>query len=256
MSIKTDLAKEIINRIYPKYSKKTVIFRGETKIIKISIENPEDSKRINKPMGKYITVEADSPRMIFGKFDSEATAISSELGELLPRTGDILVAGIGNGNLLADSLGSLAVEKIIGRSIGERKILLLKIGTEAETGMEPFRRILSAVREFSPAGVIVIDSLAAEEIENVCKSIQITDSGIVPGSGVSKKTVPINEESLGVPTFAIGSPTVSGLSEKGVFVLPKDADILIKRTASLIAAGISLAVFPELGIDFIKDSLI
>ena len=253
MSIKTDLAKEIIDRISPEYSKKLEFYRAGTKITRIAVENPKDSALINKPIGKYITVEADSPRMLYGKFDEEAEAIASELKELLPKSGDILVAGIGSAFLTADSLGPISAEKIIRQSFKNRKILVLIPGTEARTGMTPGRLILSAVREFSPSAVILIDSLAAENIGNVCKSIQITDSGIAPGSGIFADAAAIDEKFLGVPTVGIGSPTVAGLSEKGVFVSPKDIDFLVQRTASLIAAGISLAVFPELGIEFIKE---
>lgn len=256
MSIKTDLAKEIINRISPEYSKKLEFFRGETKIIRIAVEKPEEAALINKPLGRYVTLEADSPRMLYGKFDSEAEAVGSELREFLPKDGDILAVGLGNPFLTADSLGPLAAEKIIRQSIGKRKILLLSPGTEARTGMEPGRLILSAVREFSPKAVVLIDSLAAADIKNVCRSIQITDSGIVPGSGISEKAAAIDGKFLGVKAIAIGSPTVAGISENGVPVSPKDIDFLIKRTAALIAAGISLAVFPELGIDFIKENLI
>lgn len=252
MSIKTDLAKEIIDRNFPEYSKKKTFFRGRTKITRILIDE-EDAKLLNKPSGRYVTIEADSPRMLYGKFDEEAEAIAAELKELLPKSGDIIAVGFGNALLTADSLGVFASEKIIRHGREKRKIMVLAPGTESKTEMEPKRLALAAVKEFSPDAAILVDSLAAEDIKSICRTVQITNSGIAPGSGISERAA-VNRDFLKIPTVAIGSPTVAKLSDAG-FVSPKDIDVLVKRMALLIAAGISLAVFPELGIDFIKENL-
>ena len=84
MSTKTDLAKEIINKILPEYSKKRKFFYGETEVSEILIETAEESAFFGKPKGKYVTVEADFPRLPFGNFENEALAVSAELKKLLP----------------------------------------------------------------------------------------------------------------------------------------------------------------------------
>ena len=113
MSTRTDLAKEIIDKNFPEYSKKKTFFRGETKITRILIETDADAEKIEKPKGRYVDMEADSIRFPYGKFDGEAFALAEELAELLPEKGDILLVGLGNRNLTADSLGVMTAEKAI-----------------------------------------------------------------------------------------------------------------------------------------------
>ena len=105
--------------------------------------------------------------------------------------------------------------------------------------------------------MILIDSLAAEDIKNVCRSVQISDSGLAPGSGFGGGKTAFTEETLGVPVIAIGTPTVTRLSHSdSVFVSPNDIDILVRRAAKLISSAINLAVFPEAGLDFIKGIIL
>ncbi len=257
MSTKTDLAKEIIDKISPEYSKKKTFFRGNTRITRILIETDEESAAIEKPKGRYVTAEADSVRFPYENFDGEAEALASELAELLPKEGDILLAGLGNKNLTADSLGVLSAEKTLCGNFGKRKLMRIVPGTEGRTGIDPKRMIFAAVKEFSPAAVILVDSLAAENISHICRSIQITDSGIAPGSGISPKKEAISEKTLGVPVIAVGTPTMIRYPAKeNIMVSQSDIDVLIERAAALIGVGISLAVFPEAGIDFIKETVI
>ena len=255
MSTKTDLAKEIIDKILPEYSKKRNFFFGKTEISEIFIENAEESAFFGRPKGKYVTVEADFPRLPFGNFENEVFAISAELKKLLPEGGNVLAVGIGNGFLTADSLGPLAAENFLCGEFFGRKLFSLVPGVFGRTGIEPEILIEAAVEKLSPAAVIVIDSLAAENLENVCKSIQLCNSGLAPGSGFGKENFALSEETLGVPVVAVGSPTVTRLSDLE-FVSPGDIDILVRRTAKLISAAVDLAVFPEAGMDFIKGIIL
>lgn len=257
MSTKTDLAKEIIDKNFPEYSKKKTFFRGETKITRILIETDSDAEKIEKPKGRYVDMEADSIRFPYGKFDGEAFALAEELAELLPEKGDILLVGLGNRNLTADSLGVMTAEKALCGNFGERKLLRIIPGTKGAFGTEPERIISAAVREFSPAAVIAVDSLAAEDFSHICRSIEITDSGIAPGSGISKRKNALSEKTLGVPVIAVGTPTMIRYPFlENVFVAPNDIDVLINHASALLGTGISLAVFPRLGIDFIKGTAI
>ena len=257
MSTKTDLAKEIINKIFPDYSKKRSFFFGKTEVSEFFIETAEESAFFEKPAGKYVTVEADFPRLPFGNFENEVLAISSEIKKLLPNEGDVLAVGIGNASLAADSLGPLSAENLLSGEFFGRKLFSLVPGVFGKTGIEPAMLIKSAVEKLSPAAVIVIDSLAAENLENVCKSVQLSDSGLAPGSGFGMEKSALSEKTLGVPVIAIGSPTVTRLSDSdSVFASPNDIDVLVRRTAKLISASINLAVFPNAGLDFIKGIIL
>ena len=257
MSTKTDLAKEIIDKNFPTYAKKYELFYGRTKVIKINVETDEESRLAQKPKGKYITIEADFPRIPYCNFEEEVFAIASEIKRLIPKTGSVFVVGIGNPLLTADSLGPLCTNALLCGSFFERRLFSLAPDTNGKTAMETEKLILAAVKEFSPAAVIIVDSLAAESFVHICKSIQVTDAGISPGSGLGEREKELSQKTLGVPTVAIGTPTVIRYpGEKKAFVSPNDIDVTVKRAAKLIAAAIDLAVFPEFGIDFIKDMLI
>lgn len=257
MSIKTDLAKEIIDRISPGYSKKEEVFFGKTKITRISIDNAEESALIGKPEGKYITVEADSLRPPFDTFDEEAAVLASEIGRLLPRREKILVIGIGNENLTADSLGPMVTKMLPCGEFSGKRLMAFSPGVFGSSGIDPFLLIKSAADNLKPDGVILIDSLLAENIFHVCRTVQLTDSGIAPGSGISGRRKAINEETLGFPLVAAGTPTVTLFSEAdSLFVSPNDIDFLIKRAARLLAAAVTLAVFPEIGIETAKEWVI
>ncbi len=255
MSTKTDLAKEIINKILPEYSKKRKFFFGDTEVSEIFIETAEESRFFGKPIGKYITVEADFPRLPFGNFENEVEAISAGLKKLLPEKGGVLAVGIGNAFLTADSLGPLAAENLLCGEFFGRNLFSLVPGVFGRTGIEPEILIKSAVEKLSPSAVIVIDSLAAENIGNVCRSVQLCNSGLAPGSGFGAGKTAFSEETLGVPVVAIGSPTVTRISASD-FVSPNDIDILVRRTAKLISAAVNLAVFPNAGLDLIKGIIL
>ena len=257
MSTKTDLAKEIITKIFPEYSKKRRFFFGKTEVSEFFIETAEESAFFEKPVGKYVTVEADFPRLPFGNFENEVLAISAELKKLLPKKGNILAVGIGNVSLAADALGPLSAENLLCGEFFGRKLFSLIPGVFGKTGIEPEILIKSAVEKLSPGAVVVIDSLAAENLENVCRSVQLCDSGLAPGSGFGKGKIALSEKTLGVPVIAIGSPTVTRLSDSdSVFVAPNDIDVLVKRSAKLISAAVNLAVFPEAGLEFIKGIIL
>ena len=255
MSTKTDLAKEIIDKKSPSYAKKRKFLFGTTEVLEFSIETAEESAFFEKPIGKYITVEADFPKLPFGNFENEVFAISTELKKLIPESGNVLAVGIGNAFLTADSLGPASAENLLCGEFFGRKLFFLVPGVFGRTGIEPEILISSAAEKLSPSAVILIDSLAAEKVENVCRSVQLCDSGLSPGSGFSGGKPAISKKTLGVPVIAIGSPTVTAVSDS-VFVSPNDIDVLVKRTAKLISAAINLSVFPEAGIDFIKGIIL
>lgn len=254
MSTKTDLAKEIIVKKSPVYAKMRKFFRGKTEITEIKIETDEESAFFEKPKGIYVTVEADFARIPFADFDGEASALAAEAAKLIPDKSRVLVIGLGNSSLTADSLGPVSAEMLPCGKFSGKEICSLVPGVFGKTGIEPKVLISAAAEKIKPSAVVLVDALAAEDISHICKTIQLTDSGISPGSGLCGGKEPICEENLGIPVIAIGTPTVIRYpASDSVFVSPNDIDVMIKKSARLIACAVGLAVFPELGIETIKE---
>ena len=191
----------------------------------------------------------------------------------------ILVVGLGNREVTADALGPRVVDNLfITRHIlkeygtyafGNKivnKISGIVPGVMAQTGMECVEIIRGIVKETSPDYVITIDALAARSTKRLGRTIQLTDTGIVPGSGVGNHRNALNLESIGVPVISIGVPTVVDaativsdavntnrdvvedfMSPKlhDMYVTPKDIDDTIKQLSFLISEGLNIAFSQE-----------
>lgn len=214
--IRTDLAIDYIDN---KTTLKGVKYKT-SKIKDILITNVEvDSVNdLNKKKGKYITLEFDD---ITDKNNSDN--VEEILTELLKRMIKLkknsygLVVGLGNERSTPDSLGPLVVKDIIvtnhlyildTMSPNYKRLSAINPGVMAETGIETSDIIKSIVDKIKPDYLIVIDSLASNSIERLNKTIQITDTGIHPGSGIGNKRKEISRDSIGIPVYAIGVPTV------------------------------------------------
>lgn len=192
-----------------------------TTIVRIETEN--GAKAMGKPVGTYITIEA--PNMSTPDEDYHRE-ISEELAKYLRQImggheGSVLVVGLGNRDVTPDALGPDVVNNLhitrhmikeYGRAAAnleqEEEISAIVPGVMAQTGMETLEIIKGVVEETSPGIVIAIDALAARSTKRLNRTIQITDTGINPGSGVGNHRNAINEETLGIPVIAVGVPTV------------------------------------------------
>lgn len=178
-------------------------------------------------------------------------------------SGSVLVAGLGNEHIAADSFGVKALEYIPATAhlsvrsefseLGMRSVYVIETGVTGKTGIESSLRIACLARYLGVNAVIVADSLACADIERLCTTIQITDTGISPGSGVGNDRRALNTETVGVPVIAIGVPTVidlDGLTDSdkhsGLMVTPRNIDILSERMAEDIGIAISRAMNPAL----------
>lgn len=259
MSMKSDLAKEIFSGLEEKFPETESFHRrGNIDIAQIDIKSDELSALLEKPKGRYITMEAESITDPSVGSDEEISALAEEIASLLPPKGTVLVAGIGNVELTADSLGARSADMVMAGTFLERRLCCLSTGVCGKTGFEAFDMIASAAAMTRPGAVILIDALAAEDISHIGRTVQITDTGIRPGSGIGSGKRELSEKTLGVPVIAIGVPTVirfpfTGEKGKEVFVSPNDIDITVKRAARLIALAVNLAVFPGLGLETIKE---
>lgn len=249
-----------------------------------TINSGEGEKLSGKNAGKYITVDIGNLRRIDKKaFETVAKTVSEEIKMLVPDlNGCVLVAGLGNENITPDSIGPKTVEKLLVtrhienldptlfKSAGFGCVAAISPGVLGQTGIESAEIIKSVCSSIKPICVIVIDSLASRRLNRLATTVQLSDGGISPGSGVANKRAELSERTLGVPVVSIGVPTVvdaatlaydlleehlgtdgSFSSEieqllvgegKNMFVTPKDNDIIAEETAKLLSASINLAL--------------
>ncbi len=255
---------------------------GRFNVSSMSIISEEAEKKTGKPRGSYHTVFAGQTQNLT---DDEREALKDLIASLLSEASGIningnstlLIAGLGNRSLTADAVGPLVVDKVtvtreLKYSNGElfRKLECACIsavapGTAAQTGIEAADIIAGAVRTVSPDAVIVVDALAARSCSRLATTLQISDTGIAPGSGIGNTRTPITKETIGVPIISLGIPTVvdssslvydilesSGITHQNVdpdlsrvlnnsrsfYVSPKDIDVTVEDVSSLIAAAI------------------
>lgn len=173
----------------------------------VNIFNNKGAEAMGKPEGSYITMET---RLL--KYSDEETRkiISEHLTKYLEQMvekeniKDVLIVGLGNSQATPDALGPKTAESI---TIGEN-IYCISPGVLAQTGMETYSIIKGIVNEINPDLIIAIDSLAARNVRRVTTTIQLTNTGITPGSGIGNHRMGLNEESLGKKVIAIGVPMV------------------------------------------------
>ena len=185
----------------------------------------EGAELLGKKPGSYVTIYADGVKKQDTKRQENAAKIlAREIENLLEKnnikkdaTG--LIVGLGNWNVTPDALGPMTIEKVLvtshlfkleheSVSEGYRPVGAVTPGVMGITGIETSNIIFGIVEKFSPDFVIAIDALASRSIERVNETIQLSDSGIHPGSGVGNKRKELSKETLGVPVLAIGVPTV------------------------------------------------
>jgi len=197
---------------------------SDIKVTKVCITNEEGKSKLGKPVGKYITLETPHLAEEDEDYHKEITQrLIDELKELIPdiQKKRILVVGIGNRDITPDSLGPLVVDHLyITRHLikefgqdskvtkGMGIISAIAPGVMAQTGMEGREIIRGVIEETRPEAAIIIDALAARSISRLNTTIQLTDTGINPGSGVGNHRNALNKDSLGIDVIAIGIPTV------------------------------------------------
>ena len=278
MNARTDLAIEkdsFISGDRPKGIRRKIFETENTKVTKISVLDKEASEAIGKPVGEYITVELDEFSYDTELLDDRMKSISTQLSSLLPKgDGTVLVAGIGNKDITPDALGPRCAEGIfstrhitseLAEEIGLdflNPVCSLATGVLGQTGIETGEIIKSVADAIKPKAVIVIDALAAAGLERLGRTVQITDTGITPGSGVGNKRAEISKNTLGVPVIAIGVPTVvdavtlaramtgnktatESAEAQNMMVTPREIDVMIERAAKLISLCVNCALQPE-----------
>lgn len=250
-------------------------------ITRVKITDKEGEKALNKKRGNYITIDVRRINNISVETEQNIiNGITKELKTIIDmhvkKDEEILVVGLGNLYSTPDSLGSKVVQNIeITRHIkmylpncidkNTRSISAVTPGVLGTTGIESLEIVKGIVDNVKPKLVIAIDSLCSKNIERINKSIQISDTGIVPGGGVGNAREELSEETLGVPVIALGIPTVldaativintlnlcdivisedeiidkMNLNNFNFIVTPKEIDSLIENMSSIVSESIN-----------------
>ena len=248
------------------------------KVTTVRILNERGAAALEKPVGNYVTLLLDGlARREEDAFGRAARALGGELRALLklPDGASALVVGLGNRAITPDAVGPKAAEHtMVTRHLVERvpehfgsfrPVAALAAGVLGTTGMESGELVQAVVAKLKPDCVLAVDALASRNLDRVCRTIQIADTGIVPGSGVGNARAALNRETLGVPVITIGVPTVvdaatlcadvlaeAGRDDldpdalrragSGVIVTPKEIDSHVADISKVIGFGVNLAL--------------
>lgn len=252
-------------------------------ITTVEIQTDDMARRLQKPKGRYVTVETRPLWQSAMNLEEEICATAESLRELLPDRGSVLVVGLGNAGITPDALGPKVIEMILAtrhlsnelkESIGLghlRKVSAIAPGVMGQTGIETGEIVAALVNYIHPTAVIAVDALAARGMERLGKTIQISDTGISPGSGVLNARKELCTKTLGIPVISLGVPTVVDattlaydLLEDGkiqkertlfhpsgeqMMITPREIDLLIGHGAKFVSLAINKALQPELSLE-------
>ena len=290
--IRTDLATECPPVEKNEQTDGITVYKKEllpASITTVQITNENGEKAANKPMGTYVTVSFDKIWFADDRlFNETAEIIAEEIRKLSDSmSGDntfenIMIVGLGNRYITSDAIGPQSIKGItVTRHIKSRDEELFKAlksknvsaitpGVIGQTGIETAELIKSASENVRPDLIVVIDALASKSIDRLASTVQISDTGLSPGSGIGNKNKAINKDTLGIPVIAIGVPTMvdsstlvyDALEKAGIddlcdelvqilengkrfFVTLNESDIVISSLARLISTAVNLAFSTE-----------
>ena len=254
------------------------------RIARLLITSDEGAESIGKPKGRYVTMSF-SP--LYELDDDTLSSLAALLSRLIAefvsaigsRVGSVLAVGLGNRYMTSDAVGPASIREMLATRhlsledpdmfarYSDVVLSLFSPGVMAQTGIESRLLVEGAVKAIKPDLVIVIDALAARSTDRLATTIQLSDTGIRPGSGIGNSRLAIDREALGVPVLAIGVPTVvdsrtlvydalerAGLSEgelpprlyevlsegESFFVSPRQMDTVTEQAARLVADAVNL----------------
>ena len=230
--VRTDLALEESEAFEARSGEKSGIYlreqsnpAEEIKLTRVTILNERGEQALGKPMGEYLTIEANRLAQTDEEYHNSvslefARQLRRMIEEVLGNVGNgVLVVGLGNASITPDSLGprvvgNLCMTRHLPKKERAGSLTLSGIvpGVMAQTGMETAELLRGVVEQTKPGVVVVIDALAARSVHRLGTTIQLTNTGICPGSGVGNHREGLTKERLGVPVIAVGVPTVIGVA--------------------------------------------
>ncbi len=265
---------------------------GDITLTRINIESEQAAQKLDKLCGSYITL--DAPRLIdrpLDLFDSTSQKLAEELNMFLKSLdagAEVMVVGLGNRMITPDSLGPRVAERVyVTRHVKQYmpeafdfplySVASIAPGVLGSTGVETLEAVKGITERVKPDLIIAIDSLASRRASRISTTVQLSDTGISPGSGVGNLRAGLNRETLGVPVIAIGVPlvvyastiardTISMIAEEtglhkdeqklislaekvidekmdGMIVTPKDIDSIVEDMAGIISHAVNMALF-------------
>lgn len=244
-------------------------------VTRVDILDHRGEEALGKPQGCYLTIDLTTFWQRKADFFERAVrAVGGQLKQLLPAEGSVLVIGLGNDAMTPDAVGPLSLESVLvtrhlisampRQFAGFRPVAVFRTGVLGTTGVESAEAVRGLVEQVQPSLVIAVDALASRRMGRVCATVQLSDTGIVPGSGVGNHRSALNAETLGVPVFALGVPTVVDaatlaadlLEESGVeqvdearlrdngsfMVTTRDIDQQVRDLSKVVGYGINWAL--------------
>ena len=246
----------------------------------VRILDQEGERALGTPRGTYVTLTLEGVAgRAEGIFGRAVRAVAGELAPLLEQAapeGLVLVAGLGNRAITPDAIGPKVHEHIlVTRHLVEqmpehfghlRPVASLAAEVLGNTGVESGEVVGAVCQKLRPACVIAVDALASRSLERLCRTVQLADTGIAPGSGAGNHRMALDRDSLGVPVLAVGVPTVVegatlaadllGADElpdldpgRSLLVTPKDIDSQVADLSKIVGYGISLALQPGMTVE-------
>lgn len=300
MKLRTDLAVETkeIYRLSEEDGFIEEITEGDIPVTTVRITKQKAAELTGKPMGRYTTIYFDGAFSDDDLFDRAIDVAAEVLRTYFGDVSSVLAVGLGNEHMTSDALGPNIVSRlIVSRHLKEGlpdlyselalgELSVLRPGVLGQTGIESAELIRAAVKQTKPDCLLIFDALASRKADRLCATIQISDTGITPGSGVGNHRDPINRETVGVPVICVGIPTVvdaatltvdalnqakdtlgeeaahlaelweaddgrelrraMGGYENNLVVTPQDIDVLIKKAAKLLSQAANKAIHGNL----------
>ena len=246
----------------------------------VKVLSEEGERALGKPRGSYVTLTLEGlASREEGIFQRAVQALAQELSGLMagvPRNGLVLVAGLGNRAITPDAIGPKVHENVlVTRHLIQkmpeyfgnlRPVASLAAEVMGTTGVESGELVRAVCEKIGPACVVAVDALASRSLKRLCRTVQISDTGITPGSGVGNHRMGLTRDTLGVPVIALGVPTVvdgatlaadllgsddlPDLNEgRDLLVTPKDIDSQVNDLAKVIGYGLSMALQPGISLE-------
>ena len=259
-------------------------------LTRVDILDEAGAEALGKPVGTYLTLELPDLPQGRDEIHQAARAVAALLNQLpgLPKTGPVFVAGLGNRQMTPDAIGPKTTDLLlITRHLVEnspeefacfRPVATLAPGVTGTTGVETSELLTGVLETIRPACLIAVDALAARRQERVCRTIQVSNTGIVPGSGVGNARMALDEEHLGLPVLAVGVPTVveagtlcldlleeAGFYREGLepsrqfgqdaswFVTPRNIDQEVEVLSKILGLGISVALHVDISVEDVEN---
>jgi len=251
----------------------------------VQVETQEGAQALGKPVGTYHTLDLTGlGRREEGAFPRSIAALAGLISPLVGQgEGCVLVVGLGNRAITPDAVGPRAADRtLVTRHLVSmapdqfgslQPVAALAAGVLGTTGVESGELVKAVADKLSPRAIVAIDALAARRLERLCATVQVSDTGISPGSGVGNHRFSLSRETLGVPVIAVGVPTVvdgatlcadlledagrgnvdpetlRGAAGGSLIVTPKDIDQRVEDISRVIGYAVSLALQPGMGLE-------